>query len=331
MGLDGRVCAVTGAGSGIGRTVARIRNSVYLQGTRVLYRDLLGIDMVISPEIVTALKISNIATTPGASEVENFANGKIRKLEVATGITESISDYTDVFGATWGVGGDILICNKWYAPLLRVPPGGGDPIPVVAPADGYVFMWPSFLPDGKHFLYHARPYSTAGTGEIHLGSIDESRSSPLFEAISNAQFAAPETVVWWHDGNLRAQRLNPTRLTLEGEPTVVAAGVHFDPRTGSAGFSVSSNGMLIYQGGEVVRGDELVSGLETGYPGFEAKDACLVSAQAHIGVWRERCAGDAAIAFRGFARAGWRKWRQLRGGRHCGLWAVPLELCRVWA
>jgi Tol biopolymer transport system component len=188
-----------------------------------------------------------------------FANGKIRKLEVATGITESISDYEDVFGATWGVGGDILICNEWFAPPLRVPAGGGDPIPLVAPAEGYVFEWPSFLPDGKHFLYHARPYgSDARMGQIHLGSIDDSSSRLLFDSHSNAQFAAPGIVLWWHDGNLRAQRLDPERLTLEGEPAIVAAGVQFDPRSGSAGFSLSTNGMLVYQGGEVVRGDELV-------------------------------------------------------------------------
>jgi trk system potassium uptake protein TrkA len=74
------ISALTAKQAGIKRTVARIRNEVYLQGTRVLYRDLLGIDLVISPWIVTAMKIANTISTRGSAEVESFANGRIRLL-----------------------------------------------------------------------------------------------------------------------------------------------------------------------------------------------------------------------------------------------------------
>ncbi len=74
------IAALTAKQVGIKRTVARIRNEVYLRGTRVLYRDLLGIDLVISPRIVTAMKIANTISTRGSSEVESFANGKVRLL-----------------------------------------------------------------------------------------------------------------------------------------------------------------------------------------------------------------------------------------------------------
>jgi len=74
------IAALTAKQVGIERTVARIRNPVYLQGTRVIYRHLLGIDLVISPRIVTALKIANTISTRGSSEVESFANGMARLL-----------------------------------------------------------------------------------------------------------------------------------------------------------------------------------------------------------------------------------------------------------
>lgn len=77
------IATMTAKQLGCPKTVARIRNEVYLEGeVKVRYRDLLGIDLVISPEIVTAMKISQVVLTPGAVEVENFANNRVQLLQL---------------------------------------------------------------------------------------------------------------------------------------------------------------------------------------------------------------------------------------------------------
>ncbi len=67
---------------GARKTVARVRNLVYLSGTRFLYRDIVGIDYVLNPEVVSAIKLVDVVRTPGAIQVENFADGKIRILRI---------------------------------------------------------------------------------------------------------------------------------------------------------------------------------------------------------------------------------------------------------
>jgi len=75
------ISALTAKQLGAKVTVARIRNPVYLEGEKLKYRDLLGIDLVISPEMVTAHKMVDVVLTPGAVEVENFANDRIQILQ----------------------------------------------------------------------------------------------------------------------------------------------------------------------------------------------------------------------------------------------------------
>ncbi|MFC2172600.1 Trk system potassium transporter TrkA [Acidobacteriota bacterium] len=76
------ISAMTAKLLGTKRTVARIRSHVYLSGTRSIYRDVLGIDIVVSPEIISALKLIEIHSTPGAVWVENFAQRQVRLLTI---------------------------------------------------------------------------------------------------------------------------------------------------------------------------------------------------------------------------------------------------------
>jgi trk system potassium uptake protein TrkA len=76
------ISAMTAKQLGVGRTVARIRNPVYRAGARVRYTDLLGIDLVISPEVVTAQKVVEVVRTAGVAEVETFAGGRVQILQL---------------------------------------------------------------------------------------------------------------------------------------------------------------------------------------------------------------------------------------------------------
>lgn len=68
--------------AGVKKTIARVRNIEYAEQDQTVFNQALGIDMVINPEMVTAVEISQIIRTPSALDVEDFAGGKVRMLEV---------------------------------------------------------------------------------------------------------------------------------------------------------------------------------------------------------------------------------------------------------
>ncbi len=76
------IVAMAAKNLGARKTIARVRNSIYLKGTRFLYRDMVGIDYVLNPEIVSAIKLVDVVSTPGAVQVESFADGKIKILRI---------------------------------------------------------------------------------------------------------------------------------------------------------------------------------------------------------------------------------------------------------
>lgn len=68
--------------AGINQTIARVRNIEYIGKEETEFHRSLGIDLTINPEHVTAVEISRILFIPAALEVEDFADGKVRLLEL---------------------------------------------------------------------------------------------------------------------------------------------------------------------------------------------------------------------------------------------------------
>jgi len=68
--------------AGINQTIARVRNIEYIGKEEAEFQRSLGIDLTINPEHATAVEISRILMIPAAMEVEDFADGKVRLLEV---------------------------------------------------------------------------------------------------------------------------------------------------------------------------------------------------------------------------------------------------------
>lgn len=63
-------------------TVARVRNPEYLEINDFSLNELMGIDLVINPERVTAQEIAEIVKHPEALSVDYYADGKVQLLEL---------------------------------------------------------------------------------------------------------------------------------------------------------------------------------------------------------------------------------------------------------
>ena len=67
---------------GVKTTVARVRNPEYIETPYFSPESLLGIDLIINPERVTALEISKLVKNPAALNVEYYAQGRVQLMEL---------------------------------------------------------------------------------------------------------------------------------------------------------------------------------------------------------------------------------------------------------
>ena len=107
-----------------------------------------------------------------------FANGKLKKIDASGGLSSAICDAPIGRGGAWNEDGVILFSPSTVG-IHRVAAAGGVSTPVVKQPEA---RWPSFLPDGRHFLFST-------TKDIRLGSIDSKESKALVETISQAVYA----------------------------------------------------------------------------------------------------------------------------------------------
>lgn len=66
---------------GIKHTVARIRDMQFISEAKEYLKSNFDIDLMLNPELLTALEITRILMVPAALDVEDFADGKVRLFE----------------------------------------------------------------------------------------------------------------------------------------------------------------------------------------------------------------------------------------------------------
>jgi Tol biopolymer transport system component len=174
----------------------------------------------------------------------------LSKFEVPGGPPQKIADMPDGRGCSWNRDNDILFAKSGASPLFRVSASGG-PVVQVTRLDksrGETGHWrPQFLPDGRHFLYLARCEPSQNSG-LYVGSLDSPETKRIADIDVTTSFAQPGYLLFVRQNVLMAQAFDPKALRLTGEPAVVGRDVQYVETWGSAAFSVSNSGTLVYQG-----------------------------------------------------------------------------------
>jgi serine/threonine protein kinase/Tol biopolymer transport system component len=192
-----------------------------------------------------------------------FAQGKLKKIDASGGAPITICDAGFPRGGTWNDEGTIVFTPGPGAPLSVVSSSGGTAT-IVTKFDSLrkenSHRWPSFLPDGQHFLYMARTVTAGSQGEgglIRVASLDGKTNKILVPAVSNSVYASGY-ILYVRGTTLVAHRFDESSLELKGEPITIAEGVTYDPSTNRSMFTVSSNGNLVYQTGVAKLGSRLI-------------------------------------------------------------------------
>jgi len=233
---DGRSVVFVGRASGVERLWVRPLDSLSS-------RELLGTETAAYP-----------FWSPDSRFVAFFATGKLKRVDVKTGVITVISDVGLGRGGTWNEQGTIIFNSVNDGPLLTVAASGGTPTPLTTldtSRQENSHRWPFFLPDGRRFLYFIRA-SDADAGGVYLGSLDDPREKiRVVNTPSNAVFSPPGAqrpgyVAWVKDGNLMAQPFDLAKRQVAGEPVALAASVRFNPAGRNGEISVSGDGTLVY-------------------------------------------------------------------------------------
>ena len=212
--------------------------------------------------------------SPDSRFIAFYAAGKLKKLDVGGGLPQTLCDLPDLtVGGAWNRDGDIIVGNIGGA-ILRVRETGGNVSPVTAhdrapttaadPLRREEFhLLPSFLPDGRHFIYLRVMPGAPDNGGAYIGSLDarpDAQSTDRLMPYATGLTFAPDGnsgrghLLFLREGTLIAQPFDAVRLALAGEAAPVAARVG-SFRDGGF-FSASNNGVLVYR---VANTDTLVS------------------------------------------------------------------------
>jgi Tol biopolymer transport system component len=228
---DGRRLAFN-AGDSTGTTAIWVRQMNSLQAQR-----LQGTDGATRP-----------FWSPDSRFLAFFAGGKLYKIDIAGGPPLAICDAPRGADGSWGTGNVILFDGTASDTVQRVSASGGIPAGATTldrKAGETFTAWPQFLPDGKHFLFVA--YGPGDRRTLKVGMLGDLRTQSLGPAASRAEYASGH-LLYVRQGALLAQPFDPGARKLRGDPFPVAENVEYDAM-GSARFSASDDGTLVYRSG----------------------------------------------------------------------------------
>jgi len=197
--------------------------------------------------------------SPDGRYIGFFANLSLKKVPRAGGEVETICAVeSSPGGGTWNSDDTIVFAPGFATGLSRVQAAANatsQPMLALNAARGEsAFLWPQFLPDGKHFLFFAQTGTDKSTG-VYVGALDSRQYRMLLNSETNAVFSANAEwelqkkgyLLFMHDRSLMAQSFNLAHLSLDGDFINVIEDVGSLTSLSRAPVSVSNNGMLVYQ------------------------------------------------------------------------------------
>jgi eukaryotic-like serine/threonine-protein kinase len=189
--------------------------------------------------------------SPDGRTIGFFADGKLKTISATGGLARDLCDGAGLgAGGTWNNEGVILFGVSVGARRLRQVKATGGACTDVTAATEVFHAYPSFLPDGQHYLYFA-----GGQGAergIYVASLADPNGRRVIADLSSAIFSPPTSrqdsghLLFIRDGTLMAQPFNATTLETVGDVFSVARGASFSSSPSHIAASVSDDRLLAY-------------------------------------------------------------------------------------
>jgi Tol biopolymer transport system component len=188
--------------------------------------------------------------SPDSRDLGFFAGAALKRVSAAGGpirlVTDNVGPWTG-YGATWAPDGTIAFAGQ--EGLFRVPAEGGTAAEslVKLPSGDWAHYWPSFLPDGRRFVFTVKLFSnTAEASEqgIYLGSLDNPTITRLLPDLSSAVYAPPGYLVFAREGTITAAPFDLAAGRVTGPPVAIGGAVATDASFNFAAISAAADGTI---------------------------------------------------------------------------------------
>jgi Tol biopolymer transport system component len=191
--------------------------------------------------------------SPDSASIGFFSSGKIKRLALAGGAPQTITDASTNPGAAWGPDNSILFWRTAATGLLRIPASGGDAVPVTKlPAGALTDVQPQFLPDGKHFIFFRT--GQENVRGVYFAALGDANVTRLTDADAAGRYIPPGWLAYVREGSLVARRFDIEQGVLRGEQVPLAESVQSEAgNSRRAAFSVSATGVVAYRGNHPLR------------------------------------------------------------------------------
>jgi len=193
--------------------------------------------------------------SPDGQWVGFFANGKLNKVEARGGPIIPLCDVANGRGGTWNDSGVIIFQRDWSEGLMTVGAGGGAPEPLTTlNPDRFdiAHRWPTFLPDGRHFMFYIVSTTNPNTSEysgIYLGSLDKSEPRMLMKSESRGTYSQGH-ILFRAGSTLMARPFDTSKLEFTGDSFPVSSDIPGGEISwGGAQFGVSLAGVIVHMRG----------------------------------------------------------------------------------
>jgi len=188
--------------------------------------------------------------SPDGRSIGFFADGKLKRIDAAGGTPRALCDTVAPRGGAWGADGKIVFSTNVGGSIDVVSDTGGLPRPLaqLTSRHGEIYRWPSFLPDGRHFLYYE---GYGGATGAYVASVDSSETHPVApDADAAAVYAPPGYLLYRSGDRLMSRPFDLGAMRATGDVTPIVEDVWWDGiSTLATAFAVSSTGVMAYQTG----------------------------------------------------------------------------------
>jgi Tol biopolymer transport system component/tRNA A-37 threonylcarbamoyl transferase component Bud32 len=186
--------------------------------------------------------------SPDGRHLGFFAEGKLRRIPAAGGGVQNLCDVPTPRGGSWGRG-EIVFAPDAVSPLMRVAETGGVPVAVTvldSTRGEASHRFPTFLPDGRRFVFTIQSSGDDRERTIRVGSLDDPEVAVIPVAGSSPTFAAPDVILFVRDATVMAQRIDLRSLQPRGAAVVLDSDAGTTARiSGAPVGSASHNGVLV--------------------------------------------------------------------------------------
>ena len=190
-------------------------------------------------------------------DVGFFAEGEIKRVEVATGRVQTVTDADIGRGGSWNRAGKIVFAPNSNSGIYMVDAAGGLPEQLTTPdptIPDCSHRWPLLLPGGERFLFVLwtnDPAARREHGGVYVASVKgDEPPRRLLPDPSSVAYAPPGYLLVVRGQNLIAVPFDAKKADVTGEAIVIAEDAQYNMGNGHALISVSAEGTLVYVAGQ---------------------------------------------------------------------------------